>query len=211
MNRITTSFLTVAVAALGCRPALAQVSLGVKAGPPTSETSVMATSGLTRVAEFNRRYTVGGSAELRLPFRLAVSLDALYTRGGIDSVDRRPLDTQVSATRLNYWEFPLLAKYPLWKARLVTPFVASGVALQRVTGRETSLVSSPLSTERRESQTPRKVSSGFVVGAGADVGLRRFLVISPEFRYTRWHYGQPTSFDSQTNQIQFLLGVSFSK
>ena len=69
---------------------------------------------------------VGASGELRLPFRLGIELDIL----------RRPVGYEFGALTTSrvegsFWEFPLLVKYRV-RPGLVTPFVAGGVAWNRV-------------------------------------------------------------------------------
>jgi len=63
-------------------PAFGQiVSLGVKAGVPTGD-AFTPDSVVTSLA---RRYLVGATAELHLPFRFSVELDAIYKKTGFDS------------------------------------------------------------------------------------------------------------------------------
>ena len=79
-----------------------------------------------------RRYTVGPTVELRLPFGLAAEFDALYKRFGYDR-DWDLIGARATfRTTVNAWEFPLQAKFR-FEAPL-NPFLAGGISYRRLAG-----------------------------------------------------------------------------
>jgi hypothetical protein len=192
-------------------------SLGVKAGVPLTDFLETVQSPRFGFNSNTKRYIVGPTAELRLPFGLGIEVDALYRRlnyegsGNLVDVfsDRR--------TTGNAWEFPLLLKYR-FPSRIVRPYVDAGVAFDTLTGlkqtvtntifpsRTTTTTSSGNPVELKNSTT-----AGFVIGAGIDVHV--VLHISPEIRYTRWgsqHFSDVIGLlHSNQNQGEFLLGITF--
>jgi hypothetical protein len=159
---------------------------------------------------------VGGTAELRLPFSLAVEFDALYRHlhytGSGNLVDV----FTTSKTTAGNWEFPLLLKYR-FHFPVVRPFVDGGVAWDTLTG-VTQTVSqiSPIPLPSSSTSTPpelkQNTTAGVVFGAGVDIHAI-FLHISPEFRFTRWTSAQISHpaglIHSNQNQAEFLVGFTF--
>jgi opacity protein-like surface antigen len=200
-------------------------SVGVKAGVPvTAMFHTSDTWSLERSFSKTKRYTVGPSIELRLPLKLAVEADILYTRlnygAFVDtsSVSSGPRSFGQS-TAASRWEFPILVKYRFPFLHL---FVAAGPAFNHVTG-----VRSAFDTTGRDSnhviqhshgvanETPdlkHPTTAGFATGAGFEFG-RRHLRFIPEARYTRWRSQSFVAVDSiltsKLDQVEILLGVMF--
>ena len=103
-----------------CSDAYSQLFyVGVKGGTPLSPSTSSAFvgdyhsgSGLSTLNI--RRYTVGPTVEISLPFRLRFEADVLYKR--LDRTEHRflgPSFGNIYRNAANAWEFPLLLKYPL--------------------------------------------------------------------------------------------------
>jgi hypothetical protein len=196
------------------------VSAGIKTGVPF--TDLLKTGSLPPLSvgqvysAKTKRFTVGPTVELRLPFGIGLELDALYKRIGYDSTSS-PIANFFSSTTGNRWEFPLLVKYRFRGVPIARPFVAGGVSFLSISGLAQftrSLVGG--STVTSSTDTPeelrKKSAKGAVMAAGLDVKIP-FLHVIPELRYTRW--GSDTfrsstgEFHSSRNQAEFLLGFTF--
>lgn len=170
------------------------LSFGLKGGVPV--TDAFKITGGSGYFSDSKRYTVGPTMELNLPFRISVEFDALY----------KPLRYGVangavgSATTGSSWEFPLLMKYRL-TGGLVRPYLDAGLAFRNLRGFDEGL------PELRE-----RSSAGAVIGGGLELrapGIR----LSGELRYTRWGSTSIRSalgdLTSQLNQAEFLVGITF--
>jgi opacity protein-like surface antigen len=181
--------------------ALAQpFGFGIKGGVPMTDfvdAVSSSTPNLSYVVNTNR-YVVGPMAELRLPFGLGVEINALYRHYGFSGA---PGSVSTGA-----WQFPLLAKYR-FKAPIVRPYVAAGVAWDKLSGLTETIASAVKTSTLHED-----VTHGFVFGGGVEVKVLRIRV-SPEVRFTRWndhHFLDPAGLvKSNLNQAEFLVGVSF--
>src|SRR5205823_4766359 len=81
-----------------------------------------------------RRYTLGPSIEIGLPFRFHIEADALYRRfGRTESLFFNSAFGHIDRLSGNDWQFPLLLKFQVSRGRL-KPFVSAGAALRRVWG-----------------------------------------------------------------------------
>lgn len=128
--------------------------------------------------------------ELKLPFNLSVEADGLY----------RPYNATGSAGTITFnntysvWEFPVLAKYR-FAFPIVKPYIEAGPSFRTGASAINHFIS----------------NNGFTVGGGVDV--HALLHISPEFRYTHWGSDSsgtnPFTFQSNQNQVEFLVGFSF--
>ena len=188
-------------------------SVGVEGGTPLSESTSSGMVGNRSIggglSTLNvRRYTVGPTFEVALPFGLRFEADALYKR--LDRTEHYFLGpTYGTITRevANSWEFPLLLKYSLARGRY-RPFAAAGGTFRRIE----SLAGS---TEMFESGLgpPYSVAyhindaltqGGMAFGGGLRIKSVGALKITPEIRYTRW-----TSRDllPTRNQVELLLGI----
>ena len=204
--------LLLGACSLGAQP----FSFGLKAGVPL-------TNSLSTFQDFpfssstaNNRYIVGPMVELRLPFGLGVEFDALYRRVNYNDSFFAIAASTASRTTANAWEFPLLAKYR-FPSKIVRPYVEAGIAWDTLSGliqtttHETG--SSLVFTTTTSSPTALHHSAvtGFVMGAGIDIHAL-VIHISPELRYTRWsnpHFFAPGLIESNQNQLEFLIGLTF--
>jgi hypothetical protein len=178
------------------------LSFGVKGGIPLTDPLETTSGGSGGASHAVRRYIVGPSVEIRLPFGLSFEADALYRRLGYDTFVN-PLNSGTSASSLtrsttgNDWQFPLLAKYE-FKGPIIRPFVDAGVTYRHLSFSNVSI------------GTPN--SAGFTLGGGLTIRLL-FIRLSPELRYT--HFGSDvfgSNFNfvhSTSNQADFLVGLSF--
>jgi hypothetical protein len=174
--------------------------LGVKGGVPMTDfvNAVNSSNPNLSYVVNTDRYVVGPMAELRLPFGFAVEVNALYRHYGFNGVS--------GSVSTGAWEFPLLAKYK-FKAPIVRPYVAAGVAWDKLSG-----LTQTFTSVVQTSTLNTSVTHGFVFGGGVEV--KALLVrIAPEVRFTRWddqHFLDPAGLvKSNLNQAEFLVGISF--
>ena len=198
------------------------IGFGVKAGVPAAdffETGTVTNPTETiRYASETRRYVIGPTAELRLPFGLAVEFDALYrpinftTTGTITDPVLGAIQSNSSTTG-HAWDFPLLVKLRTGSYPLVHPYIEGG-PVGRYVGGFDKLVEEVIDDSTQQTRTSdvsefrKQFYGGVTFGAGVElraIGLR----ISPEFRYTRWTSGVDGPIHFNANQADFLLGISF--
>lgn len=204
------------------------LSLGVKAGTPLNN-AFRTRSSFGYFAD-RQSYTVGPMAELHLPFRLSVELDALYKPleygsatsarwidAASDGASQEIVNTSMSTTGRSL-EFPLLLKYHAWDGP-VKPYIGAGLSWRRVGGLKQIAITTGQTVGllgRTETDSPTELdnswTTGIVFSGGIELHLP-LLRVSPELRYTRWG---TTSFKSaaggllsQSNQAEFLIGVTF--
>ncbi|MGH9661084.1 MAG: outer membrane beta-barrel protein [Bryobacteraceae bacterium] len=200
---------------MAAQPARAQlpVSAGIKAGRPLTEFFSLA-SGRTPFESDPRRYIIGPMFELNLPGRASIELDALY----IPFNYRQSGTTSALRASGNAWEFPLLLKFR-FSDGLVRPYLAAGVAFNRITGlKRVDDFLSPAGTPITSTTTSdpeelrNRTGTGVVLGAGIEVKAL-VLRVSPEIRFTRWGVANIRDASgllrSQQNQAQVLVGFSF--
>ncbi len=156
------------------------IGVGFRAGAPL--TDALDARGL--FSHKPKRFTVGPSLELRLPFGVGFEFDALYRKVAYTSGGQ-----EISASS---WQFPLLFKYrmPMVMAR---PFFTVGPVFHSLGG---ALSFGP---ER-----------GFALGGGLDLKLIK-VHVSPELRYTRFGGSRSplAGLDFNKNQVDFLVGFTF--
>ncbi|MBZ5582896.1 MAG: porin family protein [Acidobacteriia bacterium] len=195
---------TLCLLLFGAASALAQpVTFGVRAGVPLTDFFTGVQNQNFTFATNPRKYVIGPSIELRLPFGLGVELDALHR-----SVEYAgSVGATVANASASSWEFPLLAKYR-FPTKVVRPFVDAGFAFDTLTGLKQSVATA---TGLSNSTSGSQNTKGFVLGAGLDIHL--LLHFSPEIRYTHWgssHFVDPVNMvRGSQNQAEFLLGVTF--
>ncbi|MBI4478985.1 MAG: hypothetical protein HY651_03080 [Acidobacteria bacterium] len=197
------------------QPALAQRFLfGVKGGTPISSSTLTGVAGSFRTGTgpsyLNiRRYTIGPTVELALPFHVRFQADFPYKR--LDRTESRFLGMSfgsIEHVSANNWEFPIMLKY-LWQRDTTKPFVTAGGSIRRINSFEAKLeqfIAFPSPGGVSQSTIDEGLTQGgWVVGGGVrfDKGP---LKISPEIRYTRW---TSERFLPTRNQVEFLLGVMF--
>jgi len=189
---------------LGAASALAQpVTFGVKGGVPLTDFFSGVKNQNFSFATNPKKYVIGPTFELRLPFGLGVELDALHRSVSYAG----SLGSTVASASATSWEFPLLAKYR-FPSKTVRPYVDAGVAWDRLSGLKQSVLNfAGASTSPSSSHTTK----GFVMGAGLDIHL--VLHFSPEIRYTHWgssRFVDPVNLvRGSQNEAQFLLGITF--
>jgi hypothetical protein len=193
-------------------PASAQfLSLGVKAGVPL--TDFFETVEATQERRFltpRPNYLIGPTAELHLPARFSIELDALNRR--IEYTLQNPVTGASFRATGSSWEFPLLVKYRA-SGGLLRPYVASGVSFSTLTGlREArEFVTTPPEGVTLAEQE-RRGNTGFVIGGGLELRVP-FLRISPEIRHTRWGWRSLRDVGgllrSRQDQTDFILGITF--
>ena len=173
-------------------------TFGVKGGVPLTDFISLTTSGFHSTTN---RYIIGPTAELHLPFGLAIEVDALYRHFNYSVPGSGTTPAPGYSTTGSAWEFPLLGKYR-FPGKLVRPYVDAGVAWDRLSGLTQTIKTAQV-------EQGGDTTTGFVIGAGLD--LHVFLHFSPEFRYTRWgaHNFLDPNVSSNQNQAEFLLGITF--
>jgi hypothetical protein len=194
--------------------------IGVEGGVPLTDAFSTASPTAVSISSLNyssatRRYTVGATAEVRLPSHLSIKADVLYKRLGFDSTYvPLPLINNViciscpqtlitSATTANSFEFPVLAKYRIGKLGPLRPYVEGGVAFRTIQGMkqvsQTSTINPcvsvcpvvPAPTTGSTTGPGGELSHSFTKGvtAGAGVEFQHFPLpvgVFGEVRYTRW-------------------------
>ena len=196
----------VVLLALGASAASAQhLSVGIDAGIPltgglsnfTSPNSIL--TQVTHTSSNSNGYLVGPMVEVRLPWNLAIEVDALYrpVNAAISiQVNLPGLAAIQSSTTLSTWEFPVLGKYR-FPLPGVAPFIEAGPSFRK-TGSGLAWFS----------------DRGFTLGGGVEVKVLN-LRIAPEIRYTHWGSDSPPPINasffapSSQNQGEFLVGFSF--
>jgi hypothetical protein len=146
----------------------------------------------------SRRYIVGPYFELRLPEKLALEVNALYSRFGSSL---SPAGSSFGRTRGNSWQLPVLAKYYFSDARVgVKPFASGGVSFRKIW-----FVNDQILSGRRIEDTS-ELGVGAVAAGGIAIKFGRFT-IAPEARYIRW--GGTNFPATNQNEAQVLLGIGF--
>lgn len=178
------------------------LSVGVRGGVPfTGALSDLTTHGvdvISRSFSDSNQYIVGPMVELHLPLGLSVEADALYRPLNVTTETQTvPQPTIVRTSKnVSSWEFPILGKVRL-PVPLLKPYVDAGPSFRTV-GSDLDFLS----------------NSGITVGLGVELKISR-LRIAPEVRYTHWgsdsepNVSTLISVASNTNQGEFLLGISF--
>lgn len=196
------------VAALSAACGWAQpFTAGVKVGLPLTDFINTVSTGNTQVTN---RYLVGPTAELHLPFGLGIEVDAIYRHFNYTAILGSGVNALTSLNSAGAWEFPVLVKYH-FHGELARPYVEAGVAWDTISGLTTTVANSVSNlTVANPSGETNSFTTGFVMGAGLD--LHVILHIMPELRYTRWtsqHFNISNVLNSNQNQAEFMVGVTF--
>lgn len=162
-----------------------------------------------------KRYLVGPTVHVRLPFRLSAEFDALYSRlngelynSATVGTGQRP--TTAYAVTGNRWEFPLLVNYSIPTGSHFHPFVGAGPNFSLLAQEQyrvpVALSTSGSSTVDRDA---RNFGTGVTVAGGVSWDYRH-IRFTPQVRYTR---RERTSFVLPTSQdgVQALIGLSFGR
>lgn len=182
------------------------ISVGIAGGVPfTGGISDFTTSNtlsdeVSHSFSNSNEFIIGPTLEVRLPFSLAVELDALYhpiNAATTVTVGSGSSAVTVSSSSIySTWEFPVLGKYR-FPLPVVSPYVEAGPSF-RAKGSSIGYFS----------------SDGFTLGGGVELKLVR-VRIAPEVRYTHWGSDSVPPINasffapSQQNQAEFLVGISF--
>jgi Outer membrane protein beta-barrel domain len=176
------------------------VSFGLTAGVSVSP---LLTSRSPDYEATTKRYTLGPSVELRLPYRFAFEVDLLYKqldyrlRGAV-SADSRSGSPASAAVQAGRWELPLLIKYG-FSTRPQRAFVHLGASFNRVLGTQSDGF-----VEARH-----KGVLGLVAGVGVETRFHA-LRVAPEVRFTHWtdrNFGvRDAPLRSNLNQAEFVVG-----
>ena len=220
LRRVSHLLLVSCAAAISCQ-AQDWISVGVRGGVPLTDSftdrsvqQVIATvrnpfgppqtlSQNTFFSNGSRNFVLGPTVEVRLPFGFAAEVDALYrplefqtrqtTSLALSLLGNVSLSSVTLTSRVNVWEFPILAKYRL-PLPLIKPYLAGGPSFRAIAA------------------SPAKHMSGTGVSVGVGIETRVGpLLVSPEVRYTHWGTdgAYPSSYyvDSAQNQVEFLMGL----
>jgi len=188
------------------------VSFGVKGGVPLNDfIDTVSSPGLSAFSQ-TKRFIVGPMFELHLPWGFSVEADALYRHFNYQIDSTRATPPGNSNASSNDWEFPILLKYRFASHAFVRPYVGAGVSFDTLQGL-TETISTTVSSSTTSSPGELKNSTtiGGVIDAGLDMHFL-FLHIEPELRYTRWtsqHLTFPNLLNSNQNQAEFLVGITF--
>jgi hypothetical protein len=176
-----------AVLLLLALPAWAQgVSAGIRGGVPLTD-AFDTVSGLVSFRDVPHHWILGPTLEVRLPFGLGVTFDALYRRLEYEREGMPGSETG------GQWDFPVMLRYR-FSGGAAQPFVAGGASFNKITDLNPS----------------RSTAAGYVVGTGIELKAP-FLRFTPEIRYTHPVKDNFELDGLRTNrdQLVFLLGVTF--
>ncbi len=109
--------------------AFGQFGFGVKGGAPLGDAVSVTEDPLSLVTSGRSDYVIGPYVELRLPFHLAIELDALTSTVNW----QQTTDLFNSQTTARAWTFPLLAKYRFGHGGLLSPYVMAGASFGKLT------------------------------------------------------------------------------
>ena len=194
------------------------LSMGLKVGVPVTDAFHAASVGNISYIGETRRFVIGPTVELHLPFGFSAEVDALYRNQRFRSSLQASSATLTASTSSGAWEFPVLAKYRML-AGPVRPFVLGGLSFNRLTGvkQDFSCTGSGCTPGTTGSTgTPGELehrsSVGIVLGAGLELNVL-VVKLSPEIRYTGWtlpNFSASTGgLKSVQNQAEFLVGINF--
>lgn len=191
----------------------AQFGFGIVGGAPLTDGWNVATQPTSLLTTSRPNYVIGGYAEIRLPFKLAVEADALTSHSEWSESYPNFYDATTSARS---WEFPILGKYRFGGGAF-RPFVGGGPTFRKLTSLSktiTNVVAGP--APRPPVSDPAIVddtNKGIVFTGGLEFKIL-FLRLSPEIRYTRWTSNNVASgisdlVSTKQNQWQFLISLGF--
>jgi len=194
-------------------PALPQhVILGTKGG-----LRLTGDRPIYRSVSNSKRYIVGPSIELRLPFNFGLAADALYSRLGNTFYFLSIANSSDIRTVANSWMFPLLVKYRLPISR-VQPFLSIGLAPRRAAGRINMIHYGYYPSDVTFSSIDWHARDHASVFGGGIEARFWHLRFAPEIRYLRWKIpSSPSSWyvtsylrPPHSYEAQFLLGIGWA-
>jgi hypothetical protein len=172
-------------------------SAGIKIGLPLTDFLNTVNAATTTTTN---RYLVGPEVELRLPAGFGVEFDALYRHFDYTNIIGSGVNAVTGVGHSGAWEFPLLLKYK-FPSRIVRPYVEGGVAWDALSG----------VTNTAGITTGNTTVMGAVLGVGIDIHAL-VIHVAPELRFTRWtsqHFNIANVLNSNQNQAEFLVGITF--
>jgi hypothetical protein len=189
-------------------------TFGLKLGYPSANVFQLNGSDPLVTYGFSRRpVRIGLTGEIPLPAGFLLEIDALYSRLNYSATSSDFLIR--SATTINSWDFPFLAKRPFTKYP-VRPFVDAGIIFRTV-NTDTDINGSSTTPDGGKIRTlefVHQISPGLAAGFGIDFRIRRLHFV-PEYRYAHFNrpnFRSPTGiFQSNLNQPVILLGVQVGK
>ncbi len=198
--------LCLAIAAPAALPQL--FTAGIKAGVPLTDALETGTGAFSNFTSDNRKYTIGPTIEMNLPFGLGVEFDALYKRLGYDETLTGPPELHRTVTA-NAWDFPVLLKVKTGM-QPIRPYFVIGPTFRGLTNLKQAGDFFQLSTSDPE-EVQRHFNTGLTAGVGLRLGGR--VAFSPEVRYTRWGWDDIRDVSglihSNKDQVELLIGLTF--
>ena len=190
-------------------------SVGVKGGVPLTSMSDSAREFGRYGGQTNfqmKRYGVGPTVEIGLPFRLRLEADALYRHARQDRLSGPAPYASLNqeGARIGIWEIPLLLKYQ-WQGRGFQPFVVGGSTLRRVGDLDVDLIAIPAVPGYPGTRQHYTISAddslryGVTFGGGVSHKVG-FMIVEPELRFTHW---TSQHWMATTEQLEFLVGIKF--
>ena len=170
------------------------ISVGAIAGVPITNVETTTTIGGISYLPKSPHFTVGGSFQLNLPFRLRLELDALARPASFSASN---LLANTSATE---WRFPMILQYRLNRGKVLQPFVGVGASFEHLYEIKNAALSGPGSIATNS-------PGGMLIDGGVDFKLKLFR-LSGELRYTRQVHDSVASL-SELNQAEVLFGAHF--
>jgi len=211
VSRTTVSlfFLTFLAWPAQCQPFYFGVKGGVLLSPSKESSSESGRGGQTETTLLLRRYSIGPSAEIGLPWKLRLEAGLLYR-----SFDATRAITVAGAFRQttwlsdNRWEAPLGIRREL-SGGAARPFVGAGGVWSRFS-RDVHVEGINFLPDPPSRLTGQWKESddlfGWTGSAGVRFRLPMGLKITPELRYTRW---TAKRWMPSQNQVDFFLGIGF--
>jgi len=177
----------VLITSAAAQPVVAGLILGA---PLTDAIRVNSVPAFAAVSANNGEFVIGPYVEIKLPLKFSLEVDALHR--GYSFV----LTPGASTTSVDSWEFPVLAKYKLWKGP-VRPYAEGGLVFSHISG---------------VSQVPNVLyNNDYGIALGAGIEIRALVLrISPEIRYDGFvfkNFGD--QIQSLRNQAMFMVGIGF--
>lgn len=175
---------------------------------------------------FNQsRWTGGPTVEVRLPFRFAIEVDALYWSKRTTSTstfhyggETSPFSTSHSE-RTRSWDFPLLLKYRIPVSSSLRPFLSAGYQFthesrtrdirSQCLGPSGSCVPATVSAAIPDVRFTQIKDSRFHNGPAAGAGLEfrtKHVTITPELRWSRNINTYP-----RDNRFTGMVGFTFGR
>lgn len=179
---------------LVCAAGVAQpFSAGLKVGGPLTSAISLVSGGSPDSNATSGDYVIGPYAQVNLPGRFAVEVDALYRNFSYTA--EGALGSSFSGSN-GQWEFPVMAKYKLLPGP-VKPYVEGGLVLSHLTGSDVDI--------------SHAANYGVTLGAGVEIHAL-FLRLMPEVRYDGFFFHDFSSnslVQSNRNQVMVLVGIGF--